>query len=454
MQWEILLKSSCLLSLPPSCALPSVQAPQNGNVTCADSSGDLLYGSRCSFSCDPGFILHGYEVTTCGKSGNWIGERPVCQAVRCPSVQAPQNGNVTCADSSGDLLYGSRCSFSCDPGFILHGYEVTTCGKSGNWIGERPVCQAVRCPSVQAPQNGNVTCADSSGDLLYGSRCSFSCDPGFILRGYEVTTCGKSGNWIGERPVCQAVRCPSVQAPQNGNVTCADSSGDLLYGSRCSFSCDPGFILHGYEVTTCGKSGNWIGERPVCQAVRCPSVQAPQNGNVTCADSSGDLLYGSRCSFSCDPGFILRGYEVTTCGKSGNWIGERPVCQAVRCPSVQAPQNGNVTCADSSGDLLYGSRCSFSCDPGFILHGYEVTTCGKSGNWIGERPVCQAHPDPTLNPTSVVLATGGAAGLTCLFLAVWIVKRLKQKAKQFDVNSSIEDGTPPEVYKNSTESLI
>ncbi|XP_036410475.1 P-selectin-like [Megalops cyprinoides] len=411
-----------------------LQVPEGGNVSCSRPSEDLLYGSSCSFSCADGHQLQGASSVICMASAQWSAETPICKAVPCPSVQPPQNGNVTYEDSSGDLLYGSNCSFSCDPGFILHGSEVMTCGKSGDWIGERPVCQAVQCRPLQVPEGGSVNCSRPSEDLFYNSSCSFSCADGHQLQGASNVICMASAQWSAETPTCKAVPCPSVQPPQNGNITYEDSSGDLLYGSNCSFSCDPGFILHGSEVMTCGKSGDWIGERPVCQAVQCRPLQVPEGGSVNCSRPSEDLFYNSSCSFSCADGHQLQGASNVICMASAQWSAETPICKAVPCPSVQPPQNGNVTCANSSGDLLYSSTCSFSCDPGFILHGSEVTTCGKSGDWIGERPLCQAHPDPTLNPTLLVVAIGGAAGLTGCALAVWIVKRLQQKAKKYHVN--------------------
>ncbi|KAG7457190.1 hypothetical protein MATL_G00243840 [Megalops atlanticus] len=476
---------------PPSCEVVQCKelvSPGNGSMHCTHPLGRFSYTTVCEFSCEEGYRMTTNNTLLCGPTGQWTDSQPLCEAVRCPSVQAPQNGSVTCADSSGDLFYdssedlfynssgdlsyNSSCNFSCDPGFILRGSEVMTCGKSGDWIGE---CQAVRCPSVQAPQNGSVTCADSSGDvfydssedlfynssgdLSYNSSCNFSCDPGFIRYGSEVMTCGKSGDWIGERPVCQAVRCPSVQAPQNGSVSCADfsgdlfydssedlfynSSGDLSYNSSCNFSCDPGFIRYGSEVMTCNKFGDWDEERPVCQAVQCRPLQAPEGGSVSCSSSSEDFLYGSRCSFSCADGHQLQGASSVTCKASAQWSAETPICKAVRCPSVQAPQNGSVTCADSggnflndsSGDLLYDSSCGFSCDPGFILDGSEVVTCGKSGDWIEERPVCQvlfptAHPYSTLTRTAVVVAFVCAASLLICF----VVKRLQRRAKKYHVN--------------------
>ncbi|XP_036410760.1 L-selectin-like [Megalops cyprinoides] len=385
--------------------------------SCRRNKTALCYTASCQpDSCSPnGECVETINNHTCKCLQGFFGKR--CEyAVSCEEMDGPNHGLFSCTHPFGNFSYGSECKFSCEDGYQLVGSRSIECTASREWSAAPPSCEAVRCPSVQPPQNGNVTCADSSGDLLYGSNCSFSCDPGFILHGSEVTSCGKSGDWIGGWPVCQAVPCPSVQPPQNGSITCADSSGDLLYGSNCSFSCDPGFILHGSEVMTCGKSGDWIGERPVCQAVRCRPLQVPEGGSVSCSRSSEDLLYGSSCSFSCADGHQLQGASSVICMASAQWSAETPICKAVHCPSVQPPQNGSVTCADSSGDLLYRSNCSFSCDPGFILHGSEVTTCGKSGDWIGERPLCQA--------------------------------------KQFDVKSFTEDGTPPEVYKNSIESLI
>ena len=60
---------------------------------------------------------------------------------------------------------------------------------------------------------------------------------------------------------------------------------------------------------------------------------------------------------------------------------------AVRCPSLEALENGHINCSDS--EQANNTQCSFTCSQDFSLHGHEVLTCDRHGNWTGEKPTCQ-----------------------------------------------------------------
>lgn len=71
--------------------------------------------------------------------------------------------------------------------------------------------------------------------------------------------------------------------------------------------------------------------------------------------------------------------------------------------------------------------------------------------------MCQAHPDPSeslLKETVVTLGVSGAISVSGLGLVLWILKRLRRKADKFDLNSTLDIEDPPQIYKNSIDSLI
>ncbi|KAJ8357186.1 hypothetical protein SKAU_G00199800 [Synaphobranchus kaupii] len=125
------------------------------------------------------------------------------------------------------------------------------------------------------------------------------------------------------------------------------------------------------------------------------------------------------------------------CTASREWSATPPHCEAIHCAILQAPQDGNITCTDTTGKLHYGSTCSFTCHAGFTLHGSEVMKCDASGDWVGQKPLCRG--EPVLGPPFVAVVTAGGAGLTALSAIAWFLKQLRQrkKVKQFDLNSGM-----------------
>ena len=61
------------------------------------------------------------------------------------------------------------------------------------------------------------------------------------------------------------------------------------------------------------------------------------NGSI-----SGNLtVYPNIVTFSCDPGFILRGSSVRKCQSNGTWDGYKTVCEGT-ISSIQISRNGII----------------------------------------------------------------------------------------------------------------
>ncbi|XP_047442474.1 E-selectin-like [Mugil cephalus] len=160
---------------------------------------------------------------------------------------------------------------------------------------------------------------------------------------------------------------------------------------------------------------------------------------------------GVICTFSCDEGHELQGESSMECSLQGQWSVTPPTCTAVRCLALESPENGHVNCSNS--EPVYNTQCSFTCDQDFSLEGHELLTCDHHGNWTGEKPTCQAPSAPVAAVASGV-AAGGTALLSGISLTLWILKRLKQRGSKFELNSNSDIDPPPQVYKNSIDSLI
>lgn len=86
----------------------------------------------------------------------------------------------------------------------------------------------------------------------------------------------------------------------------------------------PGYRLIGPSVRLCLPSGQWSGVQPSCHRV-CPPLNKLENGF-----SHGQQNWeGERISFSCKPGYWLRGPLERHCLGNGSWTGEMPSCTFV-----------------------------------------------------------------------------------------------------------------------------
>ncbi|NXA29131.1 LYAM3 protein, partial [Ibidorhyncha struthersii] len=378
----------------PQCkaiACPVLSAPDQGKLNCSHLHGDFAFGSTCAFSCQTGFALMGSKSRECTATGTWTGDAPHCEAIACPVLSAPDRGGLNCSHLHGDFAFGSTCAFSCQTGFALMGSKSRECMATGTWTGDVPHCEAITCPVLSAPDRGQLNCSHLHGDFTFGSTCDFSCQTGFALTGLESHECTAMGTWTGDVPRCEAVACPVLSAPDQGQLNCSHPHGDFAFGSTCAFSCQTGFALMGSKSRECTATGTWTGDAPRCEAITCPVLSAPDRGQLNCSHLHGDFTFGSMCDFSCQMGFALTGPESRKCMATGTWTGDVPQCKAIACPVLSAPDRGGLNCSHLHRDFTFGSMCAFSCQTGFALMGSKSRECTATGTWTGDAPRCEGR---------------------------------------------------------------
>ncbi|XP_053549115.1 E-selectin-like [Bombina bombina] len=434
----------------PQCTAVKCQAINNidqGTVTCSLTNGDFTYKSSCHFNCPEGFALIGSESVQCTAQGEWTNEIPHCEVIQCERPVEPQYGLISCSNAEDNLPENATCNFSCVKGFALVGSPSLHCIAPGQWTEEAPICKAVSCPDLTNPEQATMDCEDDFGRFKYNSNCSFQCNEGFVLIGTESLQCSSSGSWSAIVPECQAVQCPSLKAPENGYIDC---QGKSFYNSKCSFTCAEGFKLIGRSELNCEASGEWTSSGPTCEAVQCPSLNAPENGHIEC---QGKSSYNSRCSFTCAEGFKLMGASELTCASSGEWTSSTPTCKAVQCGTLPIPDMGIMNCTNVLGDFKFGTVCKFDCKSEWLLNGSNTLECSSDGKWSATIPTCegpQVPDDPTLKITVGAVATGASVLSTASLLA-WLVKRLRKSAKKFTPSSSCQSLEDAGIYQNAED---
>ncbi|XP_039555229.1 P-selectin isoform X1 [Passer montanus] len=438
----------------PTCTAvtcPVLRAPDHGELNCSHLHGDFTFGSTCAFSCQKGFVLMGPESRECTALGTWTGDAPRCEAIACPVLGAPEKGELNCSHLHGNFTFGSTCVFSCQTGFALVGLPSYECIATGIWTGDAPRCEAIACPVLSAPDQGEMNCSHLHGNFTYGSMCVFSCQTGFALVGLPSFECTALGTWTGDTPHCEAITCPVLRAPDQGELNCSHLHGDFTFGSTCAFSCHKGFVLMGSDIHKCTALGTWTGDAPRCEAIKCSALTTPKMGQAACSHLHGEFTFGSTCAFSCQKGFVLMGPESRECTALGTWTGDPTHCKAISCPELSPPSRGQLSCSHVHGNFTYNSTCTFSCAEGFVRVGAEMLRCEASGNWTRDPPVCAE--DSAFLKQVLAYSSGTALAVAGLVLSGGLIallaKRLSDREEKKKLLKPTSDLGAPGTFTNA-----
>ncbi|XP_045308958.1 P-selectin isoform X10 [Leopardus geoffroyi] len=372
--------------------IKSVSAPGKWNdEPCWKKKRALCYTASCQdMSCSKqGECIETIGNYTCSCFPGFYG--PECEYVQeCGEFGLPQHVLMNCSHPLGNFSFNSECSFHCAEGYELNGPSKLECLASGTWTNNPPQCIAAQCPPLKTPERGSMTCLPSPEAPQYQSSCHFACEEGFALVGPEVLQCTASGVWTASPPGCEVVRCPLLEAPGKGTMDCVHPLTAFAYGSSCRFECEPGYQVRGWATLRCIGSGQWTAPLPACEAIACEPLESPVHGSTDCSPLSGPLPYNTSCSFHCADGFRLKGADMAQCTDLGQWTAPAPVCEAIKCPELFAPEQGSLACSDTRREFSVGYTCHFSCNKGFKLEGSNDVECTASGKWTAPPPTCKA----------------------------------------------------------------
>ncbi|KAJ2938869.1 hypothetical protein O0L34_g17677 [Tuta absoluta] len=258
----------------------------------------------------------------------------IVEDVHCPPLPL-RRGLV--ASGTGTRL-ATEIHFHCANGNALLGAHTLVCRASGNWSAPLPVCESVECGEVihDTPLGANErrprVAVVSRG---VGGRAAFSCPAGWALSGPTETVCLPAAEWAKPFPVCREVSCPALPPPASGYVLgrAPYRAGDVL-----QFHCNPEHTLHGRPILVCQDSGRWSDKPPTC-AQACTYPGTTISGRM----SSVKFYYkiGETITFSCEPGYRLKGAPMLRCLKNRKWSNAIPLCTPVT----------NFTAGDSLASL-------------------------------------------------------------------------------------------------------
>ncbi|XP_072863625.1 CUB and sushi domain-containing protein 2 isoform X5 [Chlorocebus sabaeus] len=401
-------------------------------------------GDTLTFSCFPGYRLEGTARITClgGRRRLWSSPLPRCVAECGNSVTGTQgtllspnfpvnyNNNHECIYSiqtqPGKGIQLKARAFELSEGDVLKVYDgnnnsarllgvfsrsemmgVTLNSTSSSlWLDfitdaentskgfelQFSSFELIKCEDPGTPQFGYKV--HDEGHFA-GSSVSFSCDPGYSLRGSEELLClsGERRTWDRPLPTCVAecggtvkgevsgqVLSPGYPAPYEHNLNC-------IWTIEAEAGCTIGLHFLAFDTEEVHDVLR-IWDGPVESGVLLKELSGPALPKDLHSTFNSVVLQFSTDFFTSKQGFAIQ-FSVST---------------ATSCNDPGIPQNGS-----RSGDSWEaGDSTVFQCDPGYALQGSAEISCVKIENrffWQPSPPTCIAPCGGDLTgPSGVILS--------------------------------------------------
>ncbi|XP_048245051.1 sushi, von Willebrand factor type A, EGF and pentraxin domain-containing protein 1-like isoform X2 [Haliotis rufescens] len=369
--------------------------------------------------------------------------------IRCGMPAWPRNGNRSCGH--GDVIYGSTCSYTCDPGYTMEGKPRITCLYDGSFDFQPPTCRARTCPGLQLPQHGvGHQCTNS---LYSGSVCVLVCSSvlGFQASPPGITSCLSTGAWTVPQPRCVDLlpptfeNCPDtsivIQA-EKGTTTALVTWPDIVAKDNSGYSnvqqskgLAPGsrFTQGVTEVryTAVDGSGNTAQPCSFTIIVEVPKCSVPSfKDRYMEADCPSGFNYGALCNISCRMGLPLEGATSITCeidnsiSPTAYWhlgTAPTPVCRERPCGDLSPPRNGAVVCDRWAGGTLCQMQCNEKYDvPRTVAISQHFVCAFSTGQWkpAATVPDCTElrRPKSMLLPSELYYYTGNCGSTSTVEL--------------------------------------
>lgn len=218
-----------------------------------------------------------------------------------------------------------------------------------------------------------------------GEQAILKCSQGYTSTGgSRKIVCTITGEWTERTFKCSLKRCPTPDAPANGNVFFSS----IVFQSTINYTCTEGYVLYGNNSSQCLHTAMWSNPAPQCKPVECGLPVIPKHAKIIFDKvfTGNTTEFGLGVTYQCLPPLALFGNERGYCTANGNWT-DPPKCRDVSCPVPTPVENGFIT---SSAHREYGymDRVKYGCSEGYILDGPMEIICDKSGQW-SDKPTCK-----------------------------------------------------------------
>lgn len=316
-----------------------------------ESQWDQALSDQCTENCDANAVCAcGAQSGThrCVCKAGYQGDGTVGKCQRCPrGTYKERTGSHMCLSCMSNSTTKSEGSTSANQCSCLPGYE--------GYPGSRIPCSPIKCAPLSDPPGGKSVPRPCGN--RFGSKCHFFCDVGHCpyrcdraqlaagrmpwnRKSKEPRTCEADKTWSGPEFYCEKVRCPALQPPGNGSLTC--SSGSLEFNTTCTAGCNTGYNMRGDPHLSCGIDGQWRGAMPKCEVATCPPLKANTKLQVNPSHCKNrEATYGKLCLYECKAGWRLVDTTTQTsadgvrrCQADGTWLNAK---QAITCKDAEPP---------------------------------------------------------------------------------------------------------------------
>ncbi|NXQ94233.1 CR1 protein, partial [Sagittarius serpentarius] len=391
------LANSTWLANPDFCIGKSCSPPDitNGKF---NYTTNLQFGATITYACNSGYRLVGKSSAQCVIKDNNVGwdNIPYCASISCLPPPVIENGQLINGDR--DFIFGMAVTYRCNNNnFALIGDATIQCGADdklqGIWSGPAPECKVVACEN---PEVKNGRRLSGFGTVhTYKDTVTFECDPGHLLHGSSVVTCEADNTWKPPLPTCDPIHCGP--APRFPFAELTGAVGDSSpAGTELRYHCKPGYTAASDKssVVTCLSDTTWSADPDFCirQSCTAPTIE---NGRVI----EDSFLFEAVVTFTCHPGYELKGSSSAKCVVSGNgvaWDTGFPYCENQRpyvlCREPPTIDNGMHN-GTKGTDFVHGSIVAYKCKDGFTLAGAAFLQCiagdQYQGVWSKPAPECK-----------------------------------------------------------------
>ncbi|XP_013375174.1 PREDICTED: CUB and sushi domain-containing protein 2 isoform X4 [Chinchilla lanigera] len=401
-------------------------------------------GDTLTFSCFPGYRLEGTARITClgGRRRLWSSPLPRCVAECGNSVTGTQgtllspnfpvnyNNNHECIYSiqtqPGKGIHLKARSFELAEGDVLKVYDgnnnsarllgifshsemlgVTLNSTSSSlWLDfitdaentstgfelQFSSFELIKCEDPGTPQFGYKV---HDGGHFAGSSVTFTCDPGYSLRGSEELLClsGERRTWDRPLPTCVAECGGTVRGEVSGQVLSPGYPAPYEHNLNCIWT------IEADAGCTIGLHFLVFDTEEVHDVLRI--WDGPVESGVLLKELSGSVL--PKDLHSTFSSVVLQFSTDFFTSKQGFAI-QFSVSTATSCNDPGVPQNGSR----SGNSWEAGDSTVFQCDPGYALQGSAEISCVKIENrffWQPSPPTCIAPCGGDLTgPSGVILS--------------------------------------------------
>ncbi|XP_069009110.1 complement factor H-like [Embiotoca jacksoni] len=349
---------------------------------------DFVFGSKVAYTCHRGYQMVTRTNYRRCMAGGWDGVIPVCEAQKCAFIHV--DSNVQVMGDPEEATYGNVVRFSCkSKGLMLSGLTEIYCNEYGEWSGQAPKCQEIKCT---APVIDNGSVRGGTQEYKENSVLDFGCERQYEPVDRRTSKCIKVGSkaeWS-PTPLCKLKKCKLPTPRPVGTQYNPPYQTEFLAGDTVTVTCGERYgILNSKSrsaVIACNENVEWDNE-PECIEVKC---NRPEDPHLNRWPFWAQTNLDSTVRYSCITGYQKPSVDtVARCTRDG-WM-PALLCQAKGCKKITI-KHASIS-NNNKARFSHGEEVQYTC----TNSGTQFTVTCDRGQWHGiltcpDKLTCESPP--------------------------------------------------------------